>query len=306
MALRRTNDPRFQDAPPYKPDLPTYRAPQSNREDVPAFDYDRYAGLFQSFLDQSRGGGNTSPGFATRSVQGNETVRGQLDGLLRSDSEYIRRARMEGQRTAAARGSQAGSYYAGAAEGAAIDRGLPIASQDAGWYGQTAADNMDAENRSRIVGSQNATTLANTRMGISGDLAGQGIRAGLEREQNALSRNFQRDESGLDRDHDSTMRREDRTFQAGQNQANRDFTADQADRDRTFSREEGERDYIRSITSGVMLAILSRPEYFRDPAGASGALRFFTQEIDSILNDIFSGRDPTQPPTGPSPGSPGG
>ena len=301
MAVRRENPGRVVTIRD-----PASRPPAATQENVPTYDPDRYRGFYDEFSSRSGGSGG-SPGFRERSVQGNETVQGQLAGLMADESEYIRRARMAGNRMAAARGSQAGSYYAGAAQGAAIDRALPIASQDAGWYGQTASDNMEAENRSRIVGSQNATSLANANISARSGIANALIRSDLEREQGALGRNFQRDENTLGREHDSTMSREDREWRSGEGALDRTFNAEQAERDRSFGREENDRNFIRTITTAVLGTIMSRPEYFRDPAGASGAMRFFTEEIGAIIADMFAGRRPTQPSNGlPSPGVPGG
>jgi hypothetical protein len=64
-------------------------------------------------------------------VNPESTVEGRLSGLLSQNSDYIQRARTGATQTANRRGMLNSSMAAGAAEGAAIDRALPIAQQDA-------------------------------------------------------------------------------------------------------------------------------------------------------------------------------
>jgi hypothetical protein len=67
----------------------------------------------------------------TGEVDPNSTVEGRLSGLLSQNNPYIERARTAGKQYANRRGMLNSSMAAGAAEGAAIDRALPIAQQDA-------------------------------------------------------------------------------------------------------------------------------------------------------------------------------
>lgn len=67
-------------------------------------------------------------------VGDDSTVEGRLNGLLSQDSNYIKRARTEAAQTSNRRGMLNSSMAAGAAEGAAIDRALPIAQQDAAAF----------------------------------------------------------------------------------------------------------------------------------------------------------------------------
>ena len=64
-------------------------------------------------------------------VDPESTVEGRLAGLLSQNNPYIDRARTEAAQLANRRGMLNTSMAAGAAEGAAIDRALPIAQQDA-------------------------------------------------------------------------------------------------------------------------------------------------------------------------------
>ena len=72
----------------------------------------------------------------------NRTVEQRLNGILDANSDYIKRARNEGMMVANRRGLQNSSIAAGAAQGAAIDRALPIAQQDA----DIAAQKITARN----------------------------------------------------------------------------------------------------------------------------------------------------------------
>ena len=81
-----------------------------------------------------------------------ETVQGQLQGLLSDGNPYVERARHMGRESAAARGLLNSSISAQAAEAAAIDAALPIASQDASTFFNQAMNNQNAVNRFRAMG----------------------------------------------------------------------------------------------------------------------------------------------------------
>lgn len=69
-----------------------------------------------------------------RTVSEDATVEGRLTGLLSQNNPYIERARLEGKQYANQSGMLNTSMAAGASMGAAIDRALPIAQQDAAAY----------------------------------------------------------------------------------------------------------------------------------------------------------------------------
>jgi hypothetical protein len=78
------------------------------------------------------------------------TVAGQLEGLLASDSPYIESARARADDVAQQMGMLSSSMAAGAAERAAIESAMPIATQDAKTYAtgalaqQSQVDNLAA------------------------------------------------------------------------------------------------------------------------------------------------------------------
>lgn len=64
---------------------------------------------------------------------GPDTVQGQLNSMLDSDSPLMKRAETQGKQFANQRGLLNSSMAAGASQGAMIDRATPIAQQDAGY-----------------------------------------------------------------------------------------------------------------------------------------------------------------------------
>ena len=82
-----------------------------------------------------------------RGVQQEELSQYQLQQMLGSDSPLMRQRAEQGMAKGGSRGLMNSSLSIGAAQGAMIAGAQPFALQDAGWYGQTAADNMDATNR---------------------------------------------------------------------------------------------------------------------------------------------------------------
>ena len=73
------------------------------------------------------------------------TVAGQLTRLLDSDSDYIKQGRARADARSQASGLLSSSMAAGAAEGAAIERALPIAQQDAQTYGKVNLAQQSAD-----------------------------------------------------------------------------------------------------------------------------------------------------------------
>lgn len=90
---------------------------------------------------------------ALRNVDPNQTVSGQLNKVLASDSPLMTQARQQTVEQANARGLQNSSMAAGAGESAAIGAALPIATADANVYGQTAQQNVEAKNTASQFGA---------------------------------------------------------------------------------------------------------------------------------------------------------
>lgn len=209
----------------------------------------------------------TEGGFRTRDVAGNETVQSQLDALLRGDSNYITRARNSASATAAGRGLLNSSMAAGAGEAAAIDAALPIAQQDASWYGQTHADNMDAENQYLLAqgGWNNAFDLAS--MSTSAQRAIAEMNAEEERRQfNEGTRRYDQQFGEDQRRYDEDWRREQEATQTANDAARRNYTY-----------------------SSLMNTFLSDPSYWRDGPGATGAMTYYLDNFENIWNQLYGG-----------------
>lgn len=87
-------------------------------------------------MPQQPVGGQPAPQFPTASA-GIDTVKGNLESLLSSDSSYIENARRRGAEMAATRGGINSSIAAGAAERSAIEAAAPLAQQAAALDQQT-------------------------------------------------------------------------------------------------------------------------------------------------------------------------
>ncbi|HCX11653.1 MAG TPA: hypothetical protein DHU81_15185 [Hyphomonas sp.] len=98
-----------------------------------------------------------------RDVKANETVQSQLGDILGQNSVYMQRARESANQQMNSRGLYSSSMAVGAPQGAAIDRALPIAQQDASTYAQRASQNLGAVNDAGQfnANSQNTMTLNN-------------------------------------------------------------------------------------------------------------------------------------------------
>jgi hypothetical protein len=233
----------------------------------------------------------------TRTVnRATETTAGQLEGLLRGDNPLLQRAARKGATLAQLRGSTGNdSLFAGAAQDAMAEQLIPVAGADAGVYERGAVTNQGALNESSITDRNNATSRANAstaasasrygaELGLQGELArlrssdnqfniSQGnINRQFEADQRAFAENTRRYEN------DNQIRAQERT----QNRA-----WETADRD-TATRAAGRNQIFSNVTS----AIFSDPTYWRDPAGASGMVNFFTNNFSGIWDQLFP---PTQP-----------
>lgn len=84
------------------------------------------------------------------------TTRGQMETLLDRGGSYLRRGETEGLQKAAERGLLNSSLAAGYAQGAMIDRALPIAQTDAGFFDKAMTNTANALNAQRQFDTQQA------------------------------------------------------------------------------------------------------------------------------------------------------
>lgn len=85
-----------------------------------------------------------------------QTVQGQLSGILNSGSPLMQQAKTTGLQTANARGLLNSSLAAGAAENAMIGSATPIATSDANVNAASAQANQNVENAFKTTNASNA------------------------------------------------------------------------------------------------------------------------------------------------------
>lgn len=100
-------------------------------------------------------------------VQSNDTVQGQIKGLIDQDSPLMQQAQRRALESANARGQLNSSMAIGAAQGALYDAALPIAQHDAGTSFTANQKTVDATNAARNFGAaaENQASLANAQLG---------------------------------------------------------------------------------------------------------------------------------------------
>lgn len=122
---------------------------------------------------------------------------------------------------------------------------------------------------------------------------------GLTREESAADRGFRSGESALDRGFrsgesalDRGLTREEWGQQRDEAERDRGWRSSEAERDRAFANETMTREsrlgMFRDVLSQSMGTIFSSPDFFRDPASASGFLEFFTTQFGSLFDRFFT------------------
>lgn len=208
----------------------------------------------------------------TRQVQEGETVEGRLAGLMGSDNELNRIAMENAREQAAASGMLGGSSAAaGAALRASREAMLPVAQQDAAWYGQTAAQNMDAVNRDRLSDQDLRTNLLGQSQQIRANL----YEAASDRRWKSKEANYERMWNSFENNmaylRGSVDREDTQNFTAWQSGLERDFRAFTQMMDQQFQGTEAERNRVFQSSQG----------FFNSMFGREGTMA-------SILSGIYS------------------
>ena len=109
-------------------------------------------------------------GFAVTSDQ---TVAGQLEKIVASDSPLLQQARTRAHQEMNARGLINSSLTVGAAQDAVVKNALPIAQQDAKTYETANTNTTNAQNAALNFGAQadNTASLQNAQQGTNVNLA---------------------------------------------------------------------------------------------------------------------------------------
>lgn len=232
---------------------------------------------YQAPLQQPAGG------FRTRDVNDDETVQGQLTGLLDSDSAYIQQARSQAARAANARGLMNSSLAAGAGQAAAIAGALPIAAQDAQTYAATHGANMDAENRYLLQQMQNNASLMSTRISAGAGVQAANIRAKTAAAQLAAQQEQFGQSLALDKERAAQQAAQfGQTLDWTKNQYAQDWAHQQALND--YRNRTGAQNY--AMTS-VWNTIMQNPTLWQSPADASGFANQFLQLFNQQYNQQF-------------------
>lgn len=280
-------------------------------------------------MDYKAGYADANTNAVTRDVQGNELVRNQLNDLVDSNGRYIQGARLRANEAASARGLLTSSMAGGAAERAAIDAALPIASQDAATFGNTAQANMDARNRDLLADQSNLSGLFGQSMGIRANLdesersrafttGENAAQRGFEGEQAQFNRDFQGSQSQADREQRLLEAANARTFEGSQTQLNRDFSASQQLSDQAFQSAQADQRYQEgrigsyfnfvaqreANLNNTLNAIYSNPnlsasEQAAAAANARAVMGSLSTSFNTVLADgippIFANPYPTAP-----------
>ena len=132
-------------------------------------------------------------------------VAGQLQGLMNPQGQYIGQARQTAMELANARGQANSSYAAGAAERAAIDAALPIASQDSETLTRIGLSNAGNSAQQSML-EQQLRAQSNQGGGIIMDTSGarqDEFAHDLQMQRERLA--FEGEQSGLGRDQEYGM-----------------------------------------------------------------------------------------------------
>jgi hypothetical protein len=196
-------------------------------------------------------GSATAAGYSPTTRQINkptDTVQGQMESILATDSPLMQRARTIAKQGMAQRGLVNSSMSQGAGVAAMIDRATPIASQDANAYNQTASENMSAVN---MAGQFNAGET--NKFGLQRN--DQTFTAG----ENAAQRSFTSGENAADRA--AQLRIAETNIRAQENlqTAQQTFTAAQnsLDRDQQVAITKLNNDFNNASTSKTFAANLA-------------------------------------------------
>jgi hypothetical protein len=132
------------------------------------------------------------------------TVAGQLQSLLSSDSPYIQESRRQATEQAGSRGLLNSSIAAGAGQRAAIQSALPIAQQDAQTYTQFGLKEQEARNSMETIQGEAI---------VSGEIAKQA--KSMEQTNQNINNKFTALLRGADRQTEVWLRDFQQTFDKG-------------------------------------------------------------------------------------------
>jgi hypothetical protein len=190
----------------------------------------------------------TAAGYSAATRQINkppDTVQGQMESILATDSPLMQRARTIAKQGMAQRGLVNSSMSQGAGVAAMIDRATPIASQDANAYNVAASDNMNAVNTAGMFS------------------AGESNKFGLQRNDQT----FTAGENAADRSFRTSERLGSERFTSGENALTRESSEKLQLADQNFRALEGRLDRDQQVSVTRLNNDLSNANVSRTFAG---------------------------------------
>jgi len=237
-------------------------------------------------------------------VNPNQTVQGQVGGIIAADSPLMQQAATRAAQQSSGRGLLNSSLGVQAGQAALYDAAMPMATQDASTYADSAKTNAGERNtNSRFnadavndAGQFNANA-ANTRnngmftaaTGIFNDREDRTFKAG----ENVLDRTFQTGERVAGQQFKAGENVLDRTFQTGERVAGQQFKAGENVLDRTF--QTGERVAGQAFTGsenalgrGHQTSLQNDAQAF---TGSENALGRTFQTGERVAGQAFTGSE---------------
>ena len=194
---------------------------------------------------------STLTGPATRSiVSADETVSGQMDKILASNSPLLQRAKTRAAQAANSRGLLNSSMGVQAGEEAVLTTAMPMAQQDAATYNKQGLTNQAAANQ---FGLSNQNFQQQTGKGAYADTSNPGGLLGanlsnqlkLQTAQNT----FATGEKALDRAQQTSMQTGQNTFASGEAALGRAQQTSLQDDQQTFATDEKALDRTQQTTT---------------------------------------------------------
>lgn len=99
-------------------------------------------------------------------VDDKQTVQGQVEKIVDSDSKLMQQARVRANQDAQAKGLLSSSLAVEAGQNAVIGQALPIASQDAATYNRAMTDTANAENTAKQFNAGSLTDVSKSNAGL--------------------------------------------------------------------------------------------------------------------------------------------
>lgn len=171
-------------------------------------------------------------------VDPNQTVQGQLTGMLAKDSPLMTMAQTRSDQQMNRRGLMSSSMAVGAGQAALYDAAVPIATSDASMFGRAGETNANNANTNARFNTGETNTA--TRFGADANNQAKyqqrdaGVRAGIQ----AQEQGWQSGENTTQRNWGTTERLAGQDFTSGENTKTRDQTTSENATNRAFTTSE--------------------------------------------------------------------